>query len=900
MRDWAPHVRPHLERLRLSPAREAEIVDELSQHLDDRYRALTAAGATEADALRVALAEFTAPDAFARRMAGLRQARQPLPLPAPRRRFSLAGFLLDLRYAWRRLHNDRGFTAVAVLTLALGIGANAAVFSAVATIQFRPLPFPDSSRLVNVWLSRSGRPNWHFRVPPADAAVIQSGNRVFESIAMYDSDAGRISGDGEPEELIVATVSASFFSTLGVSPALGRSFSAADEEPPGGHVIMVSDRLWRRRFSADAAVLGTHVRVNDVPRQIVGVMPPGFDLPDRADVWRPRDRSDASANAYLLARLSPHATVAQANADMTLMVAAITDGRPNPGMTFTVEPLKTSVIAGVGSSWVLLLAAVGSVLAIGCLNISNLMLARGLRRQREIAVRAALGASRGQIMRGFAAESLLLAFAGGVLSLGVAYGGVSALRAWAPPDTPRLDQLVVEPTLFGAAIALSALAALVCGLLPVVQCSRFDANASLRDGNGSATTGPRQWRVRNFFVVMQIAAALVLVVAATLLVRSLVRLTHVDSGFRTERLLTVTLHLSPAAYPQPAQRMDFVARTLANLRSLPGVTDASASTGAMMTGSGLLGARHTLAQRITREGVPAPAPIEEANLRRVDTAYIRTLGMRILGGRDFSDGDRTGARSVAIVNQVMARTYWGTEQVVGKRVSFMRAGDTPVWLEIIGVVNDTRDIALSEAPRPAFFVPLGQDASGFDNDPLTLYLRTAGDPLTIASAVRKQVWSIDPNQPIADVSTMELAIEKYVAAPRFRTALLAALAALGLLLALIGIYGVTTQTVTERRGEIAIRLALGAERRQMVRLMLAQGCRLAAGGSALGLAGSLAVAGVLRAFLFEVAAIDPITLMTVAALVLGVAIAACYPPATRAAAADVIRGLHHDRAHPRT
>jgi putative ABC transport system permease protein len=581
------------------------------------------------------------------------------------------------------------------------------------------------------------------------------------------------------------------------------------------------------------------------------------------------------------------------------MVAAITHGRPNPGMSFTVEPLKTSVTAGAGSSWLLLLAAVGSVLAIGCVNISNLMLARGLRRQREIAVRAALGASRGQIVRGLAAESLLLAMMGGALSLAVAYAGVIALRAWAPPETPRLDQLAIEPALFWTALTISTLTALAFGLLPVLQCSRVDANTSLKNAGASATAGPSQSRARNLFVVMQIAAALLLLVAATLLVRSLTRLIHVDPGFQTERVLTVTLHLSPTTYAQPAQRLDFIARTLANVRSLPGATGVSASTGALMTGSGLLGARHTLAQRISREGAQPrgqdATAMEEANLRRVDSSYFGTLGMRILAGRGFSDTDREGAPGVAIINQVMARTYWGVEQaeqVVGKRMSFTRVNGKPVWLEIIGVVNDTRDIALTESPQPAFFVPLLQDARGFEKDPLTLYVRTAGDPLELASAVRKQIRAVDQDQPIAEISTMSAAIERYTAAPRFRTMLLAGLAMLGLALAVIGIYGVTAQAVTQRTSEIAVRVALGAERRQVVGLMLAQGCRLAVAGCVLGVIASLAVSGLLRAFLFEMASIDPVALIGVAALVLGVAMGACYPPARRAATADTIRGLH--------
>jgi len=891
MPDWMPYVRPRLSSLRLSPTREAEVADELSQHLDDRHRELLAGGASPEEAMRETLAEFGMRDAFVRDMAALRQSRQAEPDMVAGRLFSFIGFRLDLRHTLRGLRKDWGFTTAAVLTLALGMGANAAVLGAFHTIILRPLPFKDSSRLANVWLSRSQRPNWHFHVPPADFAVIQAGNHVFDQVALYDSDVLNLTGGGDPEEVTAGVVSAALFPLLGVQPAIGRSFDRGDEEPGRGSVVILSEGLWRRRFVADRAVLGASVRLNDKSYRVIGVMPAGFAFPGRADVWLPRDRSDMQSNAYILARLHPTIGLNRAQADMDAMVAAITNGRANPGIKFTVEPLQQTVTKNAGATWMLLLAAVVCVFAISCVNVSNLLLARGLQRQTEIDLRLALGASRGQINRLLATESLLLAGSAGILGLGVAFWTISALRAWAPGDTPRLDELGVEPTLLGLTIVVSTATAFACGLIPAMRVSRTGVSRSLKTGGTVATTTRAHSRARDILVVLQIALALVLLVGATLLVRSLVHLTHVEPGFRTDRLLTVSLHLPQAKYPQLAQQRNFLTPALTRLRSLPGVVAASASSGSVMTGLGLVGAQRTLAQRISREGAAPDAPPEEANLRRVDSEYFQTMDMRIVNGRGFADSDRAGMPAVAIVNRTMARTFWGTEQVIGRRVAFERAEGKPVWLEIVGVVNDTRDIALTEPPQPQFFVPLLQSTKGADADSVSLYLRTSNDPLETANAVRAQIWAVDASQPLAEISTMDLAVDRFIAPPRFRTGLLSGLALLGLVLALTGIYAVISYAVNQRIPEMAVRVALGAERWQIAALVLRQGFKLAAAGIVLGVGASLAGARLLSSLLFDVAPLDPLTLAGVPVLVLGVVLAGCYLPARRAAATDVVRAL---------
>ena len=886
---WSPHLRKRLATLGLSATREREIVEELSQHLDARVDELLAGGVSREDAVRLTLAELARGDRLAERLAPLRQCRQPPPLPPATGAVSWRGFGLDVRHAARRLRTDWSFTAVAVLTLALGIGANIAIFSAVNVILLRPLPFADSARIVNVWLSRAHRANWHFHVPPADFGVIQASNRVFDRVALYDSDALNLTGGGDPEELSASFVSADLFLVLGSRPALGRLFDRTDEEPGRGDVAILSNGFWRRRYGADPAALGTIVRLNDRPFRVVGVLPAGFDFPGRTDVWLPRDRSDTQSNAYILGKLRPGATVAQAQADMDAIVATITNGRANPGMRFTVEPLLQTVTSGATTPWLLLLAAVGCVLAIGCVNISHLILARGMRRRREIDIRLALGATRTQIVRLLAAETSLLALAGGILALAVGSLGIRALRAFAPPDTPRLESLVVDPTLLLIAMAITLLTAFGFGLVPALQLSR----ANLKGAGAAATPTVNQSRARHTLVALEIALALVLLVGSSLLVRSLVRLTTVDPGFATDRLLTVNLHLPPGKNAQAEDRLDFITRSVAGLRSLPDVESASAASGSVMKGWGLPGAQRTAAQRITIEGATPDAARAEANMRRVEPAYFHTIGMRLVTGRSFTDADRASSLPVAIVNQSMARTYWPSGSAVGRRVAFEHSGGQPHWLEIVGIVNDVRDVALTEPPQPGFFIPLLQDSNGLGLDSLSLYVRTSRDPLSVADAVRAEIWNVDARQPVADVSTMELAVERFVVAPRFRTMLLAAVAALGLLLAIVGVHAVMSYSVSQRAPEMALRLALGAEPRQIVGLVLRQGLALASAGILVGVAGSLVFTRLMSGVLFGVTPVDPPTLAGASALVLVVVLAACYPPANRASTVDAAEVLRH-------
>jgi putative ABC transport system permease protein len=894
MPDFRADIRARLAGVRLTPTRELEIVDELAQHLGDRYDALVSGGASPEEAARRTRLEIPDGDALAARLRPLRQARSTPPLPPPRVGWSPAALVVDLRHAARGLRRDWAFTTAVVLTLALCVGATTAVAMAVQTLLVRPLGFEGSSRVVNVWLSRSGRPNWHFRVPAADAQAIASGNHVFDGIGLYETQAMNLTGDGPPEEIATAVVSAGFLRLLRVEGAIGRIFVDADESPGAARVVLLGDGLWRRRFGAQPDVVGRDVRLDGVSYRVVGVAPRGFAVPGRSDAWIPRDRTDGGANAFMLARLRPGVSVERANADMAVMVTAITNGRPNPGMRFDVEPLQTTLTRSSRASWLLLLGAVVCVLGIGCVDVSVLMLARSLRRRRDVDVRLALGATRGQIVRLFAAESLWLAGAGGAAALVVAWAGIHGLRALAPLDTPRLDELAVDPTALWLALATAAGAACAFGMLPALRGSRGSAADALKASGAPAATSRAAARMQGALVVGQMALAVMLLAATALLGRSLLRLSEVDLGFDTDRLLTVRLNAPTGGDLAATRRLATVAGALQQIRGLPAVTGASAATGPVLTGWGLPDATRTLAQRLVVEGGQAASGRpEEANLRRVDTGYFETLGISVRHGRAFTAADQTGGRLVAIVNRTMARTLWSMDAPLGRRFASERDGSGPRWLEVVGVVDDTRDIAPTAAPAPTFFVPIGQHAGGMETDILHLYVRTSIDPLALGDAVRGLVWRLDPAQPV-EVSTMALAIAQFQRAPRFRIAVLGALAALGLLLAMLGTHAVVAHAVGQRRAEIAVRLALGAGRGSIVRSIVVRTLGLAAVASVLGLVGAVTGAVVARGLLFELAPVDAASLTAATGMLVAVVLATAYPIARRAGSVDPVQALRSD------
>lgn len=755
-----------------------------------------------------------------------------------------------------------------------------------------PLPFESANRLVNVWLLRASRDNWHFHVPPADAAALRAATQVFDRVELYDSDRRRFSRGESGRSVNVASVSADFFELLGVRPEAGRLFRPGDEADRDGDLVVLSEALWRRDFGASPDVPGTILRLDDAPYRVVGVAPRAAAFPADSELWTLRRTADLS-NGYVLARLAAGASPELAQRAMPSVVAAITNGRPNPGMSFRIESLPAGVSRYARLPWLLLLAAAGCVALIAFLNVANLLLSRAVGRRRDVAVRLALGATRGHITALIATEAAMLTAAAGSVSILVAHWTLAALRIWTPEDTPRRGDFQMDGAATATAIGLSLLCWLVLTVVPALALRRAGRDAGLGTAGTGAFGNRRDARVKEVLVVAEIALAFVLVAGASLFGTSMLRLTGVDPGFQAGHLTVVRLDL-PADATQRAQSAQTIEQIEQNLRLSRDISAVATSTGGIMTGLGLIDAQRTLAQRITRDSGPAATAPEEAHFRRVTPPFFRTLGIAILDGRDFSSADRWGTRPVAIVNQAMARSFWGTTAVVGRRVSFERRDGAPVWLEIVGVAADTRDLALTTAPQPAFFAPLAQ-GSGTGSDGLTIFVRTPVDSAPPqAKEIRHIVHAVAPAWPDPDMSTMDQAIDRFVAAPRFRAGLVTGLAAIGLLLAALGIYAVVSHITTARAPEMAVRLALGASPARIAQLVIGPGLRLAGLGMIIGGVVAFSARKLVASVLFGVDATDPRILAIAPTVIVAAVLIATYLPARHAALTDPSRVMRGD------
>ena len=888
MPDWKAVVRDHLAPLRLPPHVEAALVDELAEHLELAYDGRLAAGEHPDRAAHEVTAAFNRDGALVARLRGLRRMR-PDPTGDPGRGRRWAPLRSDLRVASRRLRQEWTATLALIVTLAVGIGATAAIGAATRLTVLHPLPFGGADRLVNVWLLRAGRDNWHFHVPPPDAEALRSAAQVFDRVEMFDSDRRLLARDAAGRSVTVASVPLGFFDLVDVRPQAGRLFDGADAR--SGDAVLLGDALWRSDFGAAPDVAGATVRLDGRPFRVVGVLPAGFTFPGDAEAWTLRSPADQS-NGYVLARVRAGVTNAQAQAAMPSVVSAITNGRVNPGMSFRIEPLSATATRDTRLPWLLLLAAAGCVVTIALLNVSSLLLSRAVGRRRDVAVRLALGATRLDIVRLVAAESAILSAGAAAAALAVSYWTMSALRIWAPEDTPRRGDWHMDATVFIAVLALSALCWILLTLVPGLAVARAGRDAPLGSAGTAAFATRRDSRARGKLVVAEVALTFVLLVGASLFGTSVLRLSAVDPGFRTDHLAVVRL-TPPAGTSSAPSQLAVVDRIEQELRRAPAVSAAAASTGDIMTGLGLIDAQRTLAQRITRDAGPPASGPEEAHFRRVSPAFFQTLGLRIADGRAFSDRDHAGAQPVAIVNQAMARAFWGTTAVVGRRLSFERRGDTPVWLEIVGVAADTRDLALTTAPMPAFFAPLAQ-AQTLSGDGITIFVRTTGESPLRAGDVRRIVGGISPTWPVPDISTMDHAVDRFVAAPRFRAGLVTSFAAIALFLAALGVYTIVSHVASSRAPEMAVRLALGASRSRIARDVIGEGARLSALGMVIGAAASLGLRQVVAGLLFGVDAADPLTFAVVPIAMLAVMLVATYVPARRAAMTDAARVMRGD------
>jgi putative ABC transport system permease protein len=802
----------------------------------------------------------------------------------------------DIRYAIRVLASRPGFAAVAILTLALGIGANTAIFTIVNAVLLRPLPFREPNRLVML-LERTTQistmtASWQNYVDWRDQA------RSFDAVAAMRSLTMTVTGQGEPERVPARMVTATLLPMLGVAPLIGRTFVVDDDRPGAAGVVLITDALWRRRFGGDAGAIGRALMLDSQPYEIVGVLPPRFQLLQPADIFLPMgpwaatlpDDRGWHPGIFPIARMKAGIDVKLAQAEMDVISERLARQYPefNHGVGADVKPLHDFAVQNVRQSLLLLVAAVGLVLLIACSNVANLLLARAVGRQKEIAIRTAIGASRGRIATQMLVESVLLAACGGVAGLLLATWSVPLLAALAGANAPGAGAIGIDPSALAFTIAISIATGLVFGLAPALQTTRVDVSAAINEGGRGGAAGTGHHRLRSLLVVAEMAMATMLLVGAGLLTRSLLELQEVSPGFNAAGVLVAEAPLSPVKYATAAQRNVFVDRLRARARDLPGVTFAEVATSPPFSGTG-----STLAFNITGKPPRGPEEYIFTGYRAVSEGYFGALGVPLAAGRLFTNRDRDQSPPVAIVNETFVRKFLSgvPRRGVGARA---RLGTVPddesPEMEIVGVVGDTKQ-AFEAATQPTMYVPYAQYpidilAGMYRN--MSIVLKTDGNPASLAASLRAVVADVDRDQPLVRVRTMDEAMAESVAQPRLRTTLLALFSAVALALSLIGVYGVMAYAVSERTHELGVRIALGATPGDIRTLVVGEGTRLAGAGIAIGIVGALAASRALGALLLGVSATDPVTFSLAAVVLAAAGVAAAYLPARRASRIDPV------------
>ncbi|MCU1383427.1 MAG: hypothetical protein JWL71_2124 [Acidobacteria bacterium] len=802
----------------------------------------------------------------------------------------------DIRYALRLCLRTPGFTAVAVLALAIGIGANTAIFTIVNAVLLDPLPFRDPSRLVVLWETNARRPGRPNVLGPANVIRWRERATVFERIAPFYDYRANLTGAGAPEQIVGMDVTPDFFPTLGVSAALGRAF-AEDEGPEGRDALVVlSDGLWRRRFAGDPSVVGRTIAIDSRSVTVIGVMPPDMRLFLRhgtlaakpADVWMPFAFTEAQRNPrgrYMsaIARLKPDVTAPAAQAQMDTIAAGLAREFPqfDTGWSTLIVPLHRELSGDLRPALLVLTGAVAFVLLIACANVANLLLARGATRQREIAIRSALGAGRSRVIRQLLTESVVLCALGGGLGLLVAQWGLELLLAIRPASLADLGSVHLSYPVLAFTAAVSLATAIVCGFAPAFEGSRTSVQDALKDGARQIGASVRHRRIRQAFVVGEIALAVVLLVGAGLMIRSFGTLHGVNPGFDARDVLTARVTVPTRRYPDEAKRIAFFSALVARLAALPGIESAGAVSFLPLAGAGA-GTGFTIV------GEPAPRPGEgpTTDVSVCDNGYFHALKVPVLRGREFSSRELRQRSNVVIINEALAKRYFPNENPLGKRLVIAMT-DPNVPTEIIGVVGSVKFADLATEARPTTYWPHPQ----LPYSAMTLTLRTAGDPTAFAPLVEREVRAIDPDQPIADVRTMDQWVSRTLSQPRFSSTLLTTFAGLALALAAIGIYGVMSYSVNQRTSEIGIRLALGAEARDILGMVVGNAVTLAAIGLTIGVVLALVLSRTMTSLLYETAGTDPMTFALVVAVLGGVAIAAGYFPARRASRIPPVEAL---------
>jgi putative ABC transport system permease protein len=807
----------------------------------------------------------------------------------------MGNFLRDLRYGARVLLKSPGFTLVAVLALALGIGANSAIFSVVNAVLLRPLPYSEPDRLVRV--GGTSKTELIGTFSPPDFFDWRARNTVFEGMAAYDASSPSLTGGGEPERLNAARVSPGFFSLLRTPPALGREFLPQEEQRGQHRVAVLSHALWQRRFGGDPLVVGRKIELSGEGFEVVGVMPADFEPPQFAgldaeppSIWVPFapdlsqwGRDGRSVDACI-ARLKPTATVEQARSEMEAIALGLQEQYPktNSRAGVRLDSLREQLVGGARRALLVFIAAVGFVLLIACANVANMLLARAATRRKEIAIRTALGASRARVARQLLTESVLLAMAGGGLGLLLALWANEFLLALSAGALPRVEHVALDWRVVFFTLLVSVATGLVFGLAPALSASKTDLTESLKEGGRAGAAGLRS-RARSALVVSEVALSLVLLVAAGLLVKSFWRLQQVSPGFDPDGVLTMNVFLPGLRYPEEAQHAVFFERVLERVKALPGVRHAGATSNLPVSGN-------YDRLPIYVEGQPPPAGGEAAEAERymVSDDYFRALGVPVLAGRGFGADDSPGKQPVVVVGEAVARASWPAGDAVGRRI---KLGDTEnPWLTVVGVAGDVRHYGPDTPANFQVYLPHRQSPS----QAMTLVVRSAGDPEALAAAVRGAVWSVDKDQPVYDVKTMRQLLSASTAARRFNMLLIGVFASVALALAVVGIYGVMSYTVEQRTREIGVRVALGAGARDIYRLIVGRGMATAGLGVGVGLAASFAATRAMKSLLFGVEASDPVIFASVALLLSAVALLACYLPARRAARVDPAVALRYE------
>jgi putative ABC transport system permease protein len=894
MPDWKPEIRRRLAMLRLEPALEAAIVEELAQYMDDCYADLHAGGATPAEAEHQTRAELRGSELLTRELrAAERQfPPEPIVLGTNRRKNMIADLWQDIRYGARALLKTPSFSLIALLTLSMGIGANTAIFSVVNAVLLRPLPFKEPERLVMVW-NRGAAAAGGDRTPLAVADLLdwQSQSKSFAEIGAFQRNTVNYTGGESPERLQTAAVTANFFPMLGVQPALGRTFLPEEDRSGAQRVVLLSDSFWRKRFAADPQVMGRTLTLNGAVFTIVGVAPPAVDFPSKeVELWTALQLQQPNRRGpYFLtgvARLKPGVSLGQARAEALNALKSSFEGELN----FNVLPVNDFIVGDVRLALWVLLAAVTLVLLIAAVNVANLMLVRSAGRVKEISIRAALGANRARIIRQLLTESLLLAFVGGLLGVLLASWGVQMLLKMAPEDLPRLSQIGIDGQALGWTALVSLLTGVLFGLAPAWQSTRLSLNEALKEGGRGMTESPGKRRWRNLLVISELALAVMLMIGAGLLVKSFWRLQRVDPGINTDRVLTMRLVARGEQYRELQQVRALHGRLLAQVQTLPGVRTVALSNSLPPDST-------EYSDGFAIEGRPAATnqnPLIQtptiAYMIHVSPDYFGALGLPLRRGRYFSAADSTEAPRVVLINETTARRFFPNEDPLGKRINLGNERD-PDWGKIVGIVADAKYNGLAEEAQPAIYQSLAQAPS---RNAFLLIKTETTDPLSLTAPVRHQIRSLESELPVSQISTLEQRFGTAVAQPRFRTMLIALFAVLALVLATVGIYGVLSYSMTQRTHEIGVRMALGAQTGDVMKLVLKQGAVLAGGGVLLGLGASFALTGLLKTLLFNVSATDWPTFAGIALLLSVVALLACYLPARRATKTDPLTALRRE------